>query len=54
MARLFQEAQQNILRLNQSRLKALSELKAARERINELGKREDLRLIRAEAVSKPV
>ena len=34
---MFQEAQQNIMRLNQSRLNALSELKAARTRIAELG-----------------
>lgn len=37
MAGLFREAQSNIMRLNQSRLKALEELKTARSRITELG-----------------
>lgn len=39
LAKMFQEAQQNILRLNESRLNALSELKAARKRISDLEKR---------------
>lgn len=37
MATMFREAQNNIMRLNQSRLKALEELKTARSRITELG-----------------
>lgn len=37
LARMFQDAQQNIMRLNQSRLNALTELKAARKRIADLG-----------------
>ena len=34
---LYSEAQSNIIHLNNSRLKALDELKAARKRISELG-----------------
>jgi hypothetical protein len=37
MRQLFSEAQRNILELNKSRLSALSELRTARQRIQELG-----------------
>lgn len=35
---MFNEAQKNIMELNRSRLKALEELKEAKQRINDLGK----------------
>lgn len=36
--KMFQESQNNIMRLNQSRLNALAELKSARQRIADLGR----------------
>ena len=38
---MFNEAQKNIMELNRSRLKALEELKEAKQRINDLGKRSE-------------
>ena len=39
MLAMFSEAQRNIMELNKSRLAALSELRTARQRIQELGAR---------------